>query len=127
MGLRAFSTVIIVALVASALGCSITRPRPVMKDDYIPSADEKILSIELIGGSEIEFDEDGGRYSTDDRIIRGTSTAGTAEEISIDDVQSLNVDRINTGLSLTATFAGLLVMSLAIMYTLGMHAQWLSN
>ena len=127
MGLRAFSTVIIVALVASALGCSITRPRPVMKDDYIPSADEKILSIELIGGSEIEFDEDGGRYSTDDRIIRGTSTAGTAEEISIDDVQSLNVDRINTGLSLTATFAGLLVMSLAIMYTLGMHAQWFSN
>jgi hypothetical protein len=127
MRLSAFSTVIIVVLVASALGCSITRPRPVMKDDYIPSADEKILSIELIGGSEIEFDKDGGRYSTDDRIIRGTSTAGTAEEISIDDVQSLNVDRINTGLSLTATFAGLLVMSLAIMYTLGMHAQWLSN
>ena len=127
MGLRAFSTIMIVVLVASALGCSITRPRPVMKDDYIPSAEEKILSIELIGGSEIEFDEDGGRYSTDDRMIRGTSKAGVAEEISIDDVQSLSVDRINTGLSLTATFAGLLVMSLAIMYTVGMHAQWFSN
>ncbi len=98
-----------------------------MKDDYIPSAAEKILSIELIGGSEIEFDEDGGRYSTDDRMIRGTSKAGMAEEISIDDVQSLNVDRISTGLSLTATFTGLLVMSLAIMYTVGMHAQWFSN
>ena len=127
MGLRAFSTIMIVVLVASALGCSITRPRPVMKDDYIPSAEEKILSIELIGGSEIEFDEDGGRYSTDDRMIRGTSKAGMAEEISIDDVQSLSVDRINAGLSLTATFAGLLVMSLAIMYTVGMHAQWFSN
>lgn len=127
MGLRAFSTIIIVVLVVSALGCSITRPRPVMKDDYIPSAAEKILSIELIGGSEIEFDEDGGRYSTDDRMIRGTSKAGMAEEISIDDVQSLNVDRISTGLSLTATFTGLLVMSLAIMYTVGMHAQWFSN
>ncbi len=127
MGLRAFSTIMIVVLVASALGCSITRPRPVMKDDYIPTAEEKILSIELIGGSEIEFDEDGGRYSTDDRMIRGTSKAGMAEEISIDDVQSLNVDRISTGLSLTATFTGLLVMSLAIMYTVGMHAQWFSN
>jgi len=98
-----------------------------MKDDYVPSADEKILSLELIGGSEIEFDEDGGMYSTDDRMIRGTSTAGVAEEISIDEIESLNVDQVNTGLSLTATFTGLLTLSIAIMYTLGMHAQWLAN
>jgi hypothetical protein len=98
-----------------------------MKDDYVPSADEKIRSVQLIGGAEIVFDDDGGVYSTDDRVIRGTSTAGMAEEISIDDIQSLNIDRIVTGLSLTATFAGLLALSLAVMYTLGMHAQWLSN
>ena len=98
-----------------------------MKDDYVPSADEKILSVQLIGGGEIVFDADGGVYATDDRLIRGTSNAGMAEEISIDEIESLNVDQVNTGLSLTATFTGLLTLSIAIMYTLGMHAQWLAN
>jgi hypothetical protein len=127
MGLRAFSTIMAVVLVASSLGCSITRPRPVTKNDYVPSYEEKILSIQLIGGTEVVFDEDGGMYSTDDRVIRGTSKAGVAAEVSIDDIQSLRVDRVTTGLSLAATFAGLLTLSLAIMYTLGLHAQWFSN
>jgi hypothetical protein len=75
----------------------------------------------------VVFDEDGGMYSTDDRVIRGTSKAGVAEEVSIDDIQSLSVDRVTTGLSLAATFGGLLALSLAVMYTLGLHAQWFSN
>ncbi len=131
MGLRAFSRVVavvsIVALVASSWGCSITRPSTVSKNDYVPSADEKILSVQLIAGGQVEFDDDGATYSTDDRMIRGTSKAGVTEEISIDEVESVRVDRIATGPSLTATFAGLLGLSLAITYTLGMHAQWFSD
>jgi hypothetical protein len=127
MGLRTFSAVVAVVLVVSSLGCSITRPATVAKDNYVPSAEDRILGVNLIGGGEVEFDSDGGLYSSDDRMIRGVSKEGMEEEVSIDEVESVRVDRVATGLSLTATFAGLLTMSLAIMYTLGMHAQWVSN
>lgn len=127
MGLRMLSTVVGILLVVSSMGCSITKPATVPKDDYIPAEDEKILSVTLLVGGDVEFDGEGGRYYTDDRVIRGTSKAGVTEEISIDDVQSVHVDRVATGLSLTATFAGLLGMALVIMYTIGIHAQWFSN
>ena len=127
MGLRVLWTVVAVVMVVSSLGCSITRPRTVPKNDYVPYADEKILSVQLLGGGEVSFDDGGGNYSTDDRVIRGTSKAGEDIEIGIDDVQSVRVDRVATGLSLTATFAGLLGLAVAIMYTIGMHGQWLSE
>ena len=131
MDLRAFSRVVaavsIVALIASSWGCSITRPSTVPKNDYVPSADEKILSVRLIAGGQVDFNDEGATYSTDDRVIRGTSKAGVEEEISIDEVESVRVERIATGPSLTATFAGLLGLSIVIMYTLGLHAQWFSD
>jgi len=127
MGLRMLSTVVGILLVVLSMGCSITKPATVPKDDYIPAEDEKILSVTLLVGGDVVFDSEGGRYDRDNRVIRGTSKAGVTEEISIDDVQFVQVDRIATGLSLTATFAGLLTMALIIMYTIGVHAQWFSN
>ena len=127
MGLRMLSTVVGILLVVLSMGCSITKPATVPKDDYIPADDEKILSVTLLVGGDVVFDSEGGRYDRDNRVIRGTSKAGVTEEISIDDVQFVRVDRIATGLSLTATFAGLLTMALIIMYTIGVHAQWFSN
>jgi len=127
MGLRMLSTVVGILLVVLSMGCSITKPATVPKADYIPAEDEKILSVTLLVGGDVVFDSEGGRYDRDNRVIRGTSKAGVTEEISIDDVQFVQVDRIATGLSLTATFAGLLTMALIIMYTIGVHAQWFSN
>jgi hypothetical protein len=132
MGLRTFSRVTTVAIMvtsflASSWGCSITRPHTVLKNDYIPAADEKILSVDLVGGGQVEFDEEGAQYSTEERVIRGTSKAGVVEEISIDEVDAVRVDRVANGPSLAATFAGLLTLSLVVMYTLGMHAQWFSD
>ena len=127
MGLRMLSTVVGILLVVLSMGCSITKPATVPKGDYIPVEDEKILSVTLLVGGDVVFDSEGGRYDRDNRVIRGTSKAGVTEEISIDDVQFVQVDRIATGLSLTATFAGLLTMALIIMYTIGVHAQWFSN
>ena len=127
MGLRMLSTVVGILLVVLSMGCSITKPATVPKGDYIPVEDEKILSVTLRVGGDVVFDSEGGRYDRDNRVIRGTSKAGVTEEISIDDVQFVRVDRIATGLSLTATFAGLLTMALIIMYTIGVHAQWFSN
>ena len=127
MGLRMLSTVVGILLVVLSMGCSITKPATVPKGDYIPVEDEKILSVTLLVGGDVVFDSEGGRYDRDNRVIRGTSKAGVTEEISIDDVQFVQVDRIATGLSLTATFAGLLTMALIIMYMIGVHAQWFSN
>ena len=127
MGLRMLSAVLGLLVVGSMTGCSVSKPATVPTDQYIPAEDEKILGVTLLVGGDVEFDSEGGRYDRNDRMIRGTSTAGVTEEISIDDVQSIRIDRISTGPSLTLTFAGLLGLALVVMYTIGMHAQWFSN
>jgi hypothetical protein len=125
--LRALVIVLVLPVVLSAFGCSITRPRTVTKTDYVPEKNERIIGVDLVDGGRVDFNQDGGIYVTAERIIRGMSTAGEEVEIPIDQVALVHVNRQSTGLSLAATFAGLAGLSMALMYLLAMHAQWIAN
>lgn len=127
MARRMVATTLVLAIVVGALGCSITRPSTVPKSEYVPVKNERILEVDLVAGGTVKFDAKGGFYINDSRVIHGVSNSGAEVEISIDDVKSIRVERRSDNLSLTATFLGLALLSVTVMYVLGMHAQWFSN
>jgi hypothetical protein len=124
---RVLTTIVTVTMLVSSLGCSITKPRTIEKSEYAPVRNEKVLEVYLLTGDTIKFDSRGGVYSSDRRVIRGTSTDGTDVEVNMADVQSVRVERRSDGLSFTATVLGLAVLGVGTMYLLLMHAQWFSD
>ncbi len=127
MARRMVATTLVLSIVVGALGCSITRPSMVPKSEYVPVKNERILEVDLVAGGTVKFDAKGGFYINDSRVIHGVSNSGAEVEISIDDVKSIRVERRSDNLSLTATFLGLALLSVTVMYVLGMHVQWFSN
>ena len=119
--------VTLVVTMVSSLGCTITRQGTVPKDDFVPGTYHKITGIKLIGGGTVDFvGDEGGLYSADDRTFKGESKSGEVE-YKMDEVESINVERVNDGLSIAASFGGILVLNVALLYVIAVQAQWASQ
>lgn len=127
MFVRMVCMIVVVTLVSS-VGCTITRPVTVPKDDFVPGSYHKITGVDLIAGGKVDFEgEAGGLYSSDDRTFKGESKSEGDVSINIDEVQSVRVERLNNGLSIAASFGGILVLNVALLYVIAVQAQWASQ
>ena len=111
---RILKSIVSGIFVLHACGCTVHSKKDVKKEDLRgpyespttgKTVNEKIVEVVFASGKTIVFDENGGTYVVEKRIIRGRTTLGEVVEIDIDDVLYARVETVDAGKSALKTLA----------------------
>ncbi len=93
MATRIISIVVLLAFFNYFTGCTVRNLRKVSREKI--TSQEKILEVVLVTGHVIKFDDAGGKFRREKRVITGSSEDGVPVEIDLDKVLEVRILKVD--------------------------------